>query len=380
MDFVNFRVEIGEFIDILADIGFPVDSRNDDEDETRMTVEVARGRSSATRRQADKSNGSASEMRCPVCKGPLSRRAFEEITARLEAEERARVERAKREAQRATEAQLRALRANQEETLKQRLDAQRQTLAKQMAEAIAGERAKMFTEKQALERQLEDLRRRVERNPPHELGESSEAQLHEALVAAFKEDRITRIGKGVRGSDILIEILNKNEVAGKIIIDCKNVKKWSHNYTRKLRVDQLSEGADFAILSTSMFPKGKMQLCLQDHVVVADPARVLVLVSVFRREIIRNHGLKLGADARAQKSERLYGLMTSEKVSDLWERFGRNTDGLLDIEKSDAAWQEKTRDRRVAAIHACQDIREEMLSAIDEVISTVEPVEMEVAQ
>ena len=54
----------------------------------------------------------------------------------------------------------------------------------------------------------------------------------------------------MRDPDILIEILNKNEVAGKIVMDCKNVKKWSRNFTRKLRADHLSEGADFAMFSS----------------------------------------------------------------------------------------------------------------------------------
>jgi hypothetical protein len=238
----------------------------------------------------------------------------------------------------------------------------------------------MYSEKVALEQQLEILKRRVEQKPPHERAESSEAELHNTLVSTFPEDRVTRIAKGVKGPDILIEVLYNEIVAGKIVIDCKNHKKWANSFTKKLRSDQISESADFAILSTSVFPKGRTQLSFQDNVVIADPARVVVLVHLFRREILRSNMLKLSAEARAQKSERLYLLMISEKVADLWERHGRTTDGLLDIEKSDAAWQEKTRGRRVAAIHACQDIREEMLTAIDEVISTVEPVEMEVAQ
>jgi hypothetical protein len=103
-----------------------------------------------------------------------------------------------------------------------------------------------------------------------------------------------------------------------------------------------------------------------------------VLVAVFRREIIRNHTLKLGGDARSQKSERLYVLMTSEKVADLWERLGHTTEGLLDIEKSDAVWQEKTRGRRTVLIRNCQTIRDEMLSAIDDIIAKAEPPEEDV--
>ena len=66
----------------------------------------------------------------------------------------------------------------------------------------------------------------------------------------------------MRGPDILIEILNKNEVAGKIVIDCKNVRygvggfspdcavcqKVVAQFYRKLCADQLFESADFAFL------------------------------------------------------------------------------------------------------------------------------------
>jgi hypothetical protein len=271
-----------------------------------------------------------------------------------------------------SDTQLRALRANQEETLQHRLAAQRETLVKEAAEVIKAERTKMYSEKVALEQQLELLKRRVEQKPPHERGESSEAELYDILVASLPEDKVSRVVKGVRGPDILIEVCHKGLIVGKIVIDCKNHKRWANNFTKKLRSDQLSEDADFAILSSSVFPKGKTQLLFQDHVIIADPARVAVLVHVFRREIIRNHVLKLSADARAQKSDRLYVLMTSEKAADLWERLGRNTDGLLDIEKSDAAWQEKTRGRRTELIRNSQAIRGEMLSAIDEIIASAE--------
>src|SRR5438552_13967947 len=100
-----------------------------------MTVQVAKGRSSATSRKVNNSSGSAGELRCPVCGSPLSsRRTLEEIQARLAAEDKARTERAKREAQKSAEAQLRALRASQEETLRQRLAAQREALVREAGE------------------------------------------------------------------------------------------------------------------------------------------------------------------------------------------------------------------------------------------------------
>src|SRR5204862_7900449 len=97
------------------------------------------------RRHTHKPNGSADEAMCPYCGQPISRKEFKEIRARIEAEERARIAKveqslkerfarekalaeagakaaigkAKRDAAKAAEAQIRLVRAKVDETISQ---------------------------------------------------------------------------------------------------------------------------------------------------------------------------------------------------------------------------------------------------------------------
>jgi hypothetical protein len=173
-------------------------------------------------------------------------------------------------AKKAAEAKVKEIKTNQDAVINQRLAAQRETLAKQMAEAVNSEKVKAFEEKTKLTQQLAELQRRVESKTAHELGEPAELDLYETLRAEFPGDQISRVGKGVKGPDIILQVVHNGAVTGSIAVDCKNHKRWQSSFTTKLRADQLAEGADFAILSTSTFPKGARQLHIQDNVIIAD--------------------------------------------------------------------------------------------------------------
>jgi hypothetical protein len=310
-----------------------------------------------------KPNGSAGEMRCPYCRAPLSRRAFEEIQARLKAEERARVERAKREAQKAAEAQVRALRASQEETLRQRLAAQREAFVKEAAELINAEKVKAFEETTKLTQQLAEMQRRLERRTPHELGEPAEVDLFEQLEAAFP-GRVRRIAKGKSGPDVIVEVTHNNAIAGSIMIDSKNVVRWSNGYVTKLRSDQRTAGADFAILSTSTFPKGARQLHVQDGVIIADPARVTVVVHLLRRIILETYLLKLGSEAKNEKAEILYDFIISPACSDLLDRLVKLTGDLVSLDVKEADAHTTTWKKRGELIHSVREVHDQFVEAV----------------
>src|SRR5438270_9758576 len=99
---------------------------------------------------------------------------------------------------------------------------------------------------------------------PHELGEPAEVDLFGSLQAALPDDRVSRVGKGQRGPDVVIEILHHEAAVGLIIVESKNHARWSNKFVEKLKADQLARGADFAILSSSTFPKGVRQLHIDE--------------------------------------------------------------------------------------------------------------------
>jgi hypothetical protein len=259
-------------------------------------------------------------------------------------------------AKKAAEQAVKTATAAFEATLKQRLATEREAAARLTAEALSAERAKQFGEKLRLEEQLEDMKRRLQAKTAHALGEPSEIDLFDSIVAAFPDGgmRVSRVQKGVNGPDVVCEVIGEHNdiVIGTIILDSKNHKSWQNKFTTKLRADQLNHTggpADFAILSTVAFPKEarSSRLHLQDGVLVCDPSLVVVLVHLLRQQIVQNHTLKLSAAGRTKKADRLYSFILSPAYSDMLDRLVKR---VADLESSQAdeikahhfAWTKRT--------------------------------------
>jgi len=343
---------------------------------------------------AHRSTGNA-EAQCPYCGQPISRKEFKEIQARIEGEERARIadvekalkdrfaaetakaeaqakaaiEKAGKDAMKFAEAKIKAVAASHDAVVAARLEAQRVRLESKTAEAIVAERTKMFAEKAALEQQLADMQRRLQAKTAHQLGEPAEVDLFDALVAAFPDDRISRVVKGVRGPDVIVEVIHGGNVVGSVVLDSKNHKAWQNKFTSKLRADQLTEGADFAILSSSVFPAGTQQLHLQDNVIVATPARVPVLVHLLRRQIVENHRLKLTVAARDEKAEKLLAYIISPGCTDLFDRIVKLTADMMELDRPETAVHQKTWAKRADLIHSLQGINDEFSRTVSGIIA-----------
>jgi hypothetical protein len=334
------------------------------------------------------------EARCPYCDGPVSRKQYREIRARIEAEESARIadvekglqerfarekakaesqkaaeiEKAKRDVAKVAEQQIKTLKAGQDAAIKARLDAERDTAAKKLAEAVSAEKVKAFEEKTRLTEQLADMQRKLERKTAHELGEPAEVDLYEKLRAEFPKDQISRVVKGQKGPDIILEIVHNGTVVGSIAIDSKNHSRWQNSFTRKLRADQLAEGADFAILSSNVFPSGAQQLHIQDGVIVASPARVSVLVHLLRRQIVQSHLLKLGSEGQNEKASRLLDFIVSPACTDLFDRNVKLTEELVAIDVREASSHAATWKKRSELIRGIRSVHDSFAENIDRII------------
>jgi len=330
------------------------------------------------------------DCRCPTCDSPISferlasiegeRRAhdaeieraaearFAHEVAKIEATKKADIEKARRDATKVADAKLKAMRASQDAVIADRLEAQRQTLDKTTASAVLAERAKYLGEKLKLEEQLADMQRRLRAKTAHQLGEPAEVDLYEALVTAFPDDRVSRVVKGVRGPDVLVEVLHHDASVGKIVLDSKNHARWSNKFTQKLRSDQLAEGADFAILSSSVFPANARQLHLQDNVIVADPARVVMLVHLLRKHIVDAFMQKLGSEARASKADAMYDFILSPGCDDLFDKLLKLTRDLSTLDEGEVKAHRSTWAKRAELVLAVNSVREEFVGVVAEII------------
>ncbi len=358
------------------------------------------------RRHTHKPNGHAREdtERCPWCGSAISRAEFERIRQEVAEQERVRLAKAERalherfkselnaakekavqaertsaakkiaeatKAATAAEQQLKKAAAERDAIVKARVEAEREAAAGRIAAAVNAEKVRAYAEKTKLTEQLEGMKRRLEQRTAHQLGEPAEIDLFVALETAFPDDSVTRVARGKKGPDVVQTVIHGGAPVGKIVFDSKNYspRRWSNAMTKKLRADQLAEGADFAILCSSVFPAGAEELFLQDNVIVASPQRIVVLTHLLRRQIVENHRLHLTAAARDEKAERLLAYIISPTCTDLLDRIVGLTRDLTDLDRVETAAHQKNWIKRADLIRALHAIHEEFSSTVSGIIA-----------
>jgi hypothetical protein len=230
----------------------------------------------------------------------------------------------------------------------------RDALEKDKIDAVNAAEAKFFNERQGWTEKVTDLQRKLEQKSADELGEGAELDIFERLKAEFPSDLITRVKKGTPGADIIQEIRENGVSCGKIVYDSKNRKDWKTEYATKLRIDQLSEKADHAVLSTNKLPAGTKQLHIYDHVIVACPARVLVVASLLRDSVVSMHVLRISNEAREDKVQALYVFMTSPLCAQHFDAINSQLTTLERIDDDEMKRHHNVWDKRGAVIKALE--------------------------
>jgi hypothetical protein len=275
------------------------------------------------------------------------------------------------QARKTAEQQLQAAKVEQENMLTQRLKEQREALEKAGVEALNAERAKAFNEKLKVEQKLQEAQRQLQQKTAEELGEGAELDLFEALRDEFPDDKISRVDKGVAGPDIVHNVIHNGRICGCIIYDSKNRNQWRYDYATKLRQEQLAVNADHAILSTHVFPAGARQIHIHDGVLIANPARVLVLVELLRRQIVQTYGLRLSNEAREKKTNQLYEFITSDHATQLLDHIEARAEDMLELDVKEQKSHAATWKTRGQLVRAVQRARADFTSQIDRIIGTV---------
>jgi hypothetical protein len=358
------------------------------------------------------------EEECPWCGQPIPHEKFAEIKARIRANERARtrdLERRLRDEQEAVLAQVQAAaelqinkakklfeaqaaearrkadaavkvaheqlraktdqrlaeqRAHDEDVLKSRLREQREALEKATIEAINAEKAQAFAERQKLETRLVQLQRQVAQKAAGELGEGAEVNLYEQLREEFPGDTIVSVKKGQLGADIVHTVIENGRACGHIVYDSKSRGAWRNSYVSHLLDDKIAAKADHAVLVTRAFPAGQAQLCVQDGVIIANPARAVALAQVIRKHVVQLATLRLTDEVRAESTTKLYDFITSDRCWALLEQIGTVSDKLLDLDVKEHRAHTATWKQRGQLIREIQQARGTLLTEIDLIVTS----------
>lgn len=232
--------------------------------------------------------------RCPWCGSKISHEKFLRIQESIREEER-----------RKLAAAVGLVKTELEKQRKKELAEVRQILQKDRETALAKREAEFAREREALQKKIVDISRRVGKGG--ELADGSDLDVYDELRGAFPEDQLVRRGSG----NLLLDVQYKKKSAGKLLIAAKPRAAWQQAFVTKLRQEQTETDADHAILATAVFPAGKKELFVDAGVIVVAPARVRAIVEVLRKALVAMHVAKLTDAERADKLNKLFKFMTS---------------------------------------------------------------------
>jgi hypothetical protein len=256
---------------------------------------------------------------------------------------------------------------------KQAKEAALLTLPTKVAEAVNAEKLRHIAEKLKLTEQLEDMKRKLEKRTPQDLGDEGEIQVFEMLQQTFTDDELTRVAKGVAGADIEHRIVHNGVVVGSLVYDHKNTKIFQGKWLPKLRQDQIAARADHAVLVTTAFKSGYQHLIFAEGLLVVSPARVVEVAKWLRAQVIRNHSLRLSAEAKDAKAQKLYAFMCSDRVSDRWDRMAQTVARMRNALRTERLSHEKAWSDRGTQLDLIQQIRDSFVEDLDAIFEGTEP-------
>lgn len=159
--------------------------------------------------------------------------------------------------------------------------------------------------------QIEELKRKAEQGSQQTQGEVQELELEKELAALFPFDTIHPVPKGIRGADIIQEIIsNSGNRCGSVIWESKRTKKWSDGWVSKLKDDQRAVHGDVAVIITQSLPKDIHTFGFMDGVWVTNYECFYGLALAIRQKILELALVKAMAAGKNEKADMLFHYLT----------------------------------------------------------------------
>ena len=186
-----------------------------------------------------------------------------------------------------------------------------------------------------MQRQIEVLKRKAEQGSQQLQGEVQELELESLLAAKFPADLVEPVPKGEFGGDILQHVLNHaGQTCGILLWESKRTKNWSDGWLAKLRQDQRTAKADFALVVSRALPKGVDLFDHIDGIWVLDPKCVIPLAIALRQSLIEVAAVRQAGDGQYTKMGMVYEYLTGprfrNRIEAIVEKF---TDMQEDLDK-----------------------------------------------
>ena len=201
-----------------------------------------------------------------------------------------------------------------EKRVQEGLDA---TRLKAKKEAEDEQRLKVMEKEQtiaAMQKQIEDLKRRAEQGSQQLQGEVQEMELENLLRTKFPFDSIDPVPKGEYGGDVLHRVVGTGgQTGGTILWEFKRTKNWSDAWLVKLRDDQRTAKAEIAVIVSQILPKGVETFEMVEGVWVTHPRAALPVAMILRQSLLELALARQTTEGQQTKAEMVYQYLTGPR-------------------------------------------------------------------
>jgi hypothetical protein len=251
-------------------------------------------------------------------------------------------------AERERSEQLRNLLAEHREQeaarVKQELEAQRASMAQQLANQFHEENrlkladkdnliADLQVEKRRIETEVrlaltdkdsvittlradfEKMKQRMEQGSIQRQGESLEVVFESQLAQAFPCDLISPVGKGKPGADNVHYVCATDGTkCGTILWETKRHQSWSNDWVTKLKTDQRTANTDAAVIvcTPSCMPKGLHGFGHYHGVLVCEHSYAISLAAILRERLAAEAQIRAQQANGSEEKDQLHALVCSD--------------------------------------------------------------------
>ncbi len=201
-----------------------------------------------------------------------------------------------------------------EKRVQEGLDVTRQQARK---EAEDEQKFKVMEKEQtiaAMQKQIEDLKRRAEQGSQQLQGEVQELELENMLRAKFPFDSVEPVPKGEFGGDVLQRVAGAGgQPSGTILWESKRTKNWSDSWLAKLREDQRTAKAEIAVIVSQVLPKGVETFEMVEGIWVTHPRAALPVAAILRQSLLEIAMARQASEGQQTKTEMIYQYLTGPR-------------------------------------------------------------------
>jgi hypothetical protein len=203
----------------------------------------------------------------------------------------------------------------------------------------------------AMQKQIEELKRRAEQGSQQLQGEVQELEIEALLREKFPLDTIDPVPKGEHGGDAIQRVAGPmGQTCGTIIWETKRTKNWVDGWLTKLRDDQRTAKAEIAVLVSQALPNGVETFDRVDGVWVTHPRTAIPVAMTLRNTLIELTAARQAVEGQQTKTELIYHYLTGprfkQRVEAIVEAFSSMQEDL-DKEKKAITKQWAKREEQI---------------------------------